>query len=72
MSPLCQLQRLNKHAQIRDIFESLISLDRVKTNQNGGFLYFGDKIAFKNLLIFEKKLEHLFGYRCKCLGSWVQ
>ena len=35
--------------------KSLISLDRVETNQNGGFLSFGGKIAFKNLLIFKKE-----------------
>ena len=38
-----------------EICKSLISLDRVKTNQNGRFLSFGGKIAYKNLLIFEKE-----------------
>ena len=36
-------------------FKSLISLDRVKTNQNGGFLSFWGKINFRNLLISEKE-----------------
>ena len=27
------------HANVRDIFKSLISIDRVKTNQNCGLLY---------------------------------
>ena len=40
-----------KIKQVRDIFKSLISLERVKTNQNGGFLTFGRKIAFKNVPI---------------------
>ena len=40
---------------IRDNFKSLISLDRVMTNQNGGFLSFLGRIAFNNLLIFEKE-----------------
>ena len=38
------------HAQDRDIFKSLLSVDGVKTNQNGGFLSFRGKIALKNLL----------------------
>ena len=48
-----------KQTQVRDIFKSLISLGRVKSNQNGGFFFLWGKIAFKNLLIFEKKLENL-------------
>ena len=42
------------HAKVRDIFKSLISLGRVKTKQNGRFLSFWGKIAFKNQLISEK------------------
>ena len=54
------------HRQVRDIFKSLISLNRVNinrlislnrvtTNQNGGFLSFWGKIALENLLIFKKE-----------------
>ena len=34
--------------------KSLVSVDRFKTNQNSRFLSFGGKIAFQNLLFFEK------------------
>ena len=34
---------------------TLTSLDRVKANENGTFLSLGVKIAFENLLIFEKE-----------------
>ena len=44
-----------KQTQVRDIFKSLISLGRVKTNQNSGFLSFLGKTVFKNLFIFEKE-----------------
>ena len=44
------------HAQVRDIFNSLISLDKVETNQNSRFFCFwGKMIAFKDLLISEKE-----------------
>ena len=43
------------YAQVRVIFKSLIRLDRVDTNQSGGFVSFWVKIAFKNLFIFEKE-----------------
>ena len=49
----CKYQ--TNHVKVRDIFYSLISLDRVKTNQNGRFLSFWGKIALKNLLISEKE-----------------
>ena len=35
--------------------KTLTSLDKVKANQNGTVMYFGGKIVFENVLIFEKK-----------------
>ena len=35
--------------------KSLVSVDRFKTKQISRFLYFGGKITFQNLLIFEKE-----------------
>ena len=46
------------HAQDRDVFKSLISLNMVNTNQNGEFLSFWGKIVFKNLLTSEKEARN--------------
>ena len=37
-----------------------MSLDRAKTNQNGGFLSFWGKIAFETFLFSKKKIENQF------------
>ena len=36
-------------------FKFLKSLDGIKTNQNGKFLYFGENIAFEDQIVFEKE-----------------
>ena len=36
-------KKWTNHAKIRGIFKALTSLDRVKANQNGSFVYFGGK-----------------------------
>ena len=44
------------HAKVRGTFKTLTSLDRIKANQNGTFLYFWGNIVFENMLIFETEI----------------
>ena len=45
------------HAKVRGIFKTLTSLDRVKANQNGTFLYFWGDIVFETCFFSKQKFE---------------
>ena len=47
------IAKFEKILQVRGIFKTLTSLDRVKASQNGTFLYFGVKQSLKTC--FSKK-----------------
>ena len=59
MSLIAKIKQTMHKLGISFFDKCLVSLHRVKSNQNGGFLCFGGKISFKNVYIFEKKLEDL-------------